>query len=181
MCRPSGTGWFPALLRMWRGFWVLLITIKELERALQERSPVQPDPPRTTSPTRAAAEGRSPPACYKCGEVGHFRRSCPRNSRAKATGNMGGDGSHPQRGRGPSPQTKGTDGQRPGTGDRAPRGPRTVRVLSAMSLPPHPRILWFPPPPVRIASLTHLTRTPRAPRLLVPLPHASGGGGSAAD
>ena len=66
--------------------------IKELERALQERPPVQPDPLRTTSPTRATAEGRSPPAFYKCGEMGHFRRNCPRNSGAKATGNIGGAG-----------------------------------------------------------------------------------------
>ena len=109
---------------------VLQSRIKELERALQERPPVQPNPPRTTSPPRAAAEGRSPPGCYKCREVGHYRRNCPRNSGTKATRNTGGDGGGLQRSRGPSPQTKGADGQRPGTGDRAPRGPRTVRVLT---------------------------------------------------
>ena len=89
--------------------------IKELKRALQERPPVQPKAPRTTSPPRAVAEGRSPPACYKKGEVKHYRRNCPRNSGAKATGNTGGGGGHPQRSRGPSPQTKGADGQEPGT------------------------------------------------------------------
>ena len=104
--------------------------IKELERALQERTPVQPNPPRTTSPPRAAAEGRRALACFKCGEMGHYRRNCPRNSGAKETGNTGEDEGRPQRSRGPIPQTKGADGQRPGTGDRAPRGHKMVRVLT---------------------------------------------------
>ena len=88
--------------------------LKKLERALQERLSVQSNPTQNTLPPRAAVEERSSPACYKCGEVGHYRRNCPHNSEAKVTGN---------------PQTKGANGQRSGTGDRAPRGPRTVRVL----------------------------------------------------
>ena len=59
--------------------------LKELERALQ---PVQPNPTRNTSPPRAAVKERSPPACYKCRELGHYRRNCPRNS--GMTGNTGG-------------------------------------------------------------------------------------------
>ena len=139
--------------------------IKELERALQESPPVQPNPPRTTSPPRAAAEGRSPPGCYNCGEVGHYRPNCPRNSGTKATGNPGGDMGGLQRSRGPSPQTKGADRQRPGTGERAPRGPRTVQVLTPERNEPTatPQDPWFLPPFVWIASLTHQTRTPRHP------------------
>ena len=63
-------------------------------------------------------------------EMGHYRRNCPRNSVAKETGNTGEDEGRPQRSRGPFPQTKGADEQQPGTGDRAPRGHRMVRVLT---------------------------------------------------
>ena len=74
--------------------------IKELERALQERPPVQPNPPRSTStppPFRAAAEGRSPPACYKCDEVGHYRQNCPRRLERQE------EGVRPQRKKGSLP------------------------------------------------------------------------------
>ena len=69
-----------------------LNSIKELERTVQEQPPVQPNLPRSTSPPRDTAEGRSPTACFKCGKVGHYRRNCPCNSGAKATGNTGGGG-----------------------------------------------------------------------------------------
>ena len=71
--------------------------------------------------------------------------------------------------------------QEPGTERPGDPGRYGCSPQSAMGLMPPPRILGFQPPSVRIASLTHRTRTPRAPRLLVPLPHASGGGGSAVD
>ena len=105
---------------------------KELERALQ---PVQPNPTQNTSPPRAAVEERSPPACYKCGEVGHYRRNCPRNSGAKVTGNTGGTGPAPSRIGGPPPKRKVQmdSGQEPGTehpGDPERCGCSSQSVLS---------------------------------------------------
>lgn len=161
--------------------------LKELERALQERLPVQSNPTRNTSPPRAAVEGRSPPVCYKCGEVGHYWWNCPRNSGAKMTGHTEGGGHPTPSGiRGPLPKRKVQmdSGQKPGTecpGDPERCGCSSQSVLSLQQPPRIPG--FFPrcsdresdhtPPP--------LTQTPRAPRLLVPLPHASGGGGSIAD
>ena len=52
---------------------------------------------------------------------------------------------------------------------------------SVLSAQQPPRIRRSLPLAVRIASQTPRTRTPRAPRLLVLLPHASGGGGSVVD
>ena len=55
-----------------------------------------------------------------------------------------------------------------------------MRVLTPERAEPTatPRIPRILPPSVQIASQTPRTWTPLAPRLLVPLPHASGGGGS---
>ena len=89
--------------------------IKELERALQERPPVQPNPPRIISPPRAAAEGRSALACYKCGEMGHYRRNCPHNSGAKETGNTGGAALSGVGGPSPRRKVQMDSGQEPGT------------------------------------------------------------------
>ena len=106
--------------------------LKDLERALQERLPVQSNLTWNTSPPRAAVEGRSPPVCYKCGEVGHYRRNCPRNSGAKATGNTWWEGVRPQRNRGPSPQTKGVHW--PAVGNQGPSAQETQNGAGA-----HPR------------------------------------------
>ena len=150
---PRDGRWLPGKFRIFRA------ESRNWREPCRKRPPLQSNPPWNTSPPRAAAEGRGPPpACYKWGEVGHYRRNCPRTSGAKATGNTGGGWveRRPELNKGPAPQTKGADGQQPGTGDRALRGPRTVRVLTPERAEPTatPRIPRILPPSVQIASQT---------------------------
>ena len=94
-----------------------------------------------------AAEGRSPPACYKCGEVEFYRRNYTRNSGVKATGNKGETGAALSGIGGPTPERKVQmdSGQEPGTERLVDQERCGCSPQSVMSLQPPPRITGFPP------------------------------------
>ena len=107
--------------------------LQQLENALRESSIAQADPMSPSPPPPPQGGPVAPRAsqCFKCGEVGHFRRECPTNVGRRTEAGAGAGGDRPPQYRGGHREDMGRGGSRySGRGGRDNQPPRNVRTLT---------------------------------------------------